>query len=127
MRWSGNPFALRTMKNELHPIELLILALLLVASAVRELLVAVIALVIVLAEWRRPRPAIELSGISGQLPPVTELPRNPRQLPPAPAAPPHVNPLHEELVHLPTRRLMELAGTRSKKHRRMELIAMIAA
>jgi hypothetical protein len=102
------------MKNELHPIELLILALLLVTSAVRELLVAVIAVVITLAEWRRPRPMVEL-------------PRIPRQLPPAPAAPPHVHPLHEELAHLPTRRLMELAGTRSKKHRRMELIAMIAA
>ena len=101
------------MKNELHPIELLILALLLVASAVRELLVAVIALVITLAEWRRPRPvAVVKESLTAA---------------PAPAAPPHVHPLHEELAHLPTRRLMELAGTRSKKHRRMELIAMIAA
>jgi hypothetical protein len=117
MRSPGNPFALRTMKTELHPIELLILAVLLVGSAVRELLVALIALVIVLAEWLRPRPVT-----------VT-----PRQAPPVAAAsarqpaPPHIHPLHEELAHLPVRRLMELAGTRSKKHRRMELLAMIAA
>jgi hypothetical protein len=89
------------MKNELHPIELLILALLLVASAVRELLVAVIALVITLAEWRRPRPMVEL-------------PRIPRQLPPAPAAPPHVHPILAELELLTCHQLRQIAGVKSK-------------
>jgi hypothetical protein len=66
-----------------------------------------------LAPARQPvSPAdelVELSGNSGQL------------------APPAVAPLYDDLAHLPVRQLMVLAGTRSKKHRRAELLAMVAA
>lgn len=42
-------------------------------------------------------------------------------------APPAVAPLFADLAHLSTRQLMALAGTRSKKHRRADLLAMVAA
>ena len=47
---------------------------------------------------------------------------------PAPVpAPPAVQPLYTELAHLPVSRLRTLAGTRFKRHRRHELLAMVAA
>jgi hypothetical protein len=38
-----------------------------------------------------------------------------------------VQPLYTELAHLPVSRLRTLAGTRSKRYRRTELLAMVAA
>jgi hypothetical protein len=52
---------------------------------------------------------VELSGNSGQL------------------APPAVAPLFEDLAHLSVRQLRELTGVRSKRFRRAELLAMVAA
>jgi hypothetical protein len=47
---------------------------------------------------------------------------------PAPVpAPPAVQPLYTELAHLPVSKLRTLAGTRSKRFRRTELLAMVAA
>jgi hypothetical protein len=47
---------------------------------------------------------------------------------PAPVpAPPAVQPLYTELAHLPVSHLRTLAGTRSKRFRRAELLAMVAA
>lgn len=47
---------------------------------------------------------------------------------PAPVpAPPAVAPLFEELAHLSVRQLRELTGIRSKRFRRAELLAMVAA
>jgi hypothetical protein len=98
------------MKNEIHPIELLILAALVVAAAVIDLAKVATALVLTIAGWRTPRPAVELSGNSGQLPA-------------APAAP-LVSPLLAELEALTVAQLQQLAGTRSKKHRKQQLITM---
>jgi hypothetical protein len=67
------------------------------------------------ALWVKP----ELSGDSGQL----EQPEAPAPVP----APPAVQPLYTELAHLPVSRLRTLAGTRSKRYRRTELLAMVAA
>jgi hypothetical protein len=67
------------------------------------------------ALWVNP----ELSGDSGQL----EQPEAPAPVP----APPAVQPLYTELAHLPVSKLRTIAGTRSKKYRRHELIAMVAA
>ena len=47
---------------------------------------------------------------------------------PAPVpAPPAVAPLFEDLAHLSVRQLRELTGVRSKRYRRVELLAMVAA
>jgi hypothetical protein len=46
---------------------------------------------------------------------------------PCTPAPPVVAPLYDDLAHLPVRQLMALAGTRSKKYRRADLLAMVAA
>jgi hypothetical protein len=47
---------------------------------------------------------------------------------PAPVpAPPAVAPLFEDLAHLSVRQLRELTGIRSKRFRRAELLAMVAA
>jgi hypothetical protein len=47
---------------------------------------------------------------------------------PAPVpAPPAVAPLFDELAHLSVRQLRELTGIRSKRYRRAELLAMVAA
>lgn len=63
--------------------------------------------------------------------PAAPAPARPQPPAPAPAphrpAPPAVAPLYDDLAHLPVRQLMALAGTRSKKHRRAELLAMVAA
>ena len=42
-------------------------------------------------------------------------------------APPAVAPLYAELAHLSVRQLRELTGIRSKRYRRAELLAMVAA
>jgi hypothetical protein len=64
------------------------------------------------ALWVKPE-------LSGQL----EQPEAPAPVP----APPAVQPLYTELAHLPVSRLRTLAGTRSKRYRRTELLAMVAA
>jgi hypothetical protein len=89
------------MKNELHPIELLILLAIVVASALLDLAVATTALVLTIAGWQPSRPT------------------------PAPApARPLISPLLLELEGLTVAQLQPLAGTRSKKHRKAELITM---
>jgi hypothetical protein len=95
------------MKNT-HPVELLVLAAMVAAAALLELTVALVALLLTVAGWR-PAPA------------------RPQRTAPRPPAPPAVAPLFDDLAHLTTRQLMALAGTRSKKHRRAELLAMVAA
>jgi hypothetical protein len=96
------------MKNEIHPIELLILAALVVAAAVIDLATALTALALTIAGWRTQRPAAEPSGNSGQLP----------------VAAPLVAPLLAELEALTVAQLQQLVGTRSKKHRKQQLITM---
>jgi hypothetical protein len=47
---------------------------------------------------------------------------------PAPVpAPPAVAPLYDQLAHLSVRQLREITGIRSKRYRRAELLAMVAA
>ena len=87
--------------HEAHPIELALLALLLVAEAITVLAAALLALVPSLASWR-PTPT-----------------------PTAPAPLQHpLTLLADQLEHLPHRELMELAGTlrRLAKHRLAELV-----
>ena len=88
------------MNREAHPIELALLAVLVVAEALAVLVAAVLAL----ASWR-PTPT-----------PASTAP-----------APPVVHPLAlvaESLQALPQRDLMQLAGTRRRlsKHRLTELV-----
>ena len=102
-------------RTTLHPIEVLALAAMALAWAVltlaRLVLVPVVALVLVLAGWRNVPPAPQ--------PPATTPP-------PAPAEHPLAR-LAEQLEALPAATLRTLAGTRSKRHRKAELIAMVAA
>jgi hypothetical protein len=58
---------------------------------------------------------------------VEQQPAAPEPCKPCTPAPPAVAPLYDDLAHLPVRQLMVLAGTRSKKYRRAELLAMVAA
>jgi hypothetical protein len=106
------------MKNE-HPVELLLAVALVAGMALLQLSVALVALVLTVARWR-PAPADHFRDARKMVAP--ELSGNPGQL-----APPAVAPLYADLAHLPVRQLMVLAGTRSKKHRRAELLAMVAA
>ena len=76
-----------------------------------------------LAAWasRRHRASVEQAPapIQGNAPIVEQSPTVP--------APPAVQPLYTELAHLPVSRLRTMAGTRSKRYRRTELLAMVAA
>ncbi len=88
--------------NEPHPVELLLLAGLVTLEAAAVLLVALVALVLTVASWR-PAP---------------------------PPAPPMVHPLAllaEQLEQLPVSRLRPMAGTRSKRIRKAELVAVLVA
>ena len=89
-------------RTELHPVEVLLLVGLVALEAVAVLLVALVALVLAVARWR-----------------------------PAPPAPPPI--VHQlalvaaELEALPVSRLRPMVGTRSKRLRKAELVAMVAA
>jgi hypothetical protein len=76
-----------------------------------------------LAAWasRRYRANVEQvePAIQATAPIVEQAPTVP--------APPAVQPLYTELAHLPVSKLRTLAGTRSKRYRRTELLAMVAA
>lgn len=88
--------------NELHPVELLLLAAVVTLEAAAVLLVALVALVLTVARWR-PAP---------------------------PPAPPMVHPLAlvaQQLEALPVAALRPMVGTRSKRIRKAELVAMLAA
>lgn len=90
------------MKNETDTIDLLLAVAWEVAEAVLVLAVALVALVLTVARWR-PAP---------------------------PPAPPMVHPLAlvaEQLEALPVSRLRPLAGVRSKRIRKAELVALAVA
>jgi hypothetical protein len=101
-------------RTTLHPIEVLLLAAMALAWAVltlaRLVLVPLAAMVLVMAGWRPASPQ----------PPTTAPP------PPAPAEHPLAR-LASGLEALPAATLRSLAGTRSKRYRKAELIAMVAA
>jgi hypothetical protein len=106
------------MKQELHPIEVLLLVALAAGWAVltlaRALAVPLVALVMARAGWRpaatAPSPA-----------PMVQ----PHQ-PPAPALHPLAL-VAAELEQLPVTALRQLAGVRSKRTRKIDLVAMVAA
>ena len=88
--------------NEPHPVELLLLAAVVTLEAAAVLLVALVALLLTVAR-RKPAP---------------------------PPAPPMVHPLAlvaEQLDQLPVSRLRPMAGTRSKRIRKAELVAVLVA
>ena len=96
-------------RPEPHPVELLLLAGLVALEAVAVLAAALVALV---AAITRPRP----SGFPA------------RVTPPPPA--PLLHPLAlvaEQLEAMPVTRLRSMAGVTIKRHRKAELIAMVAA
>ena len=109
-------------RTEAHPIELAIVAALVVAEALLVLVVAVAALVVTLAQWR---PAKKTSCAKASL-----LAHDINTAPSTPAAPPLQHPLAAlvaELQLLPVATLRGMAGTRSKAIRKADLIAMVAA
>jgi hypothetical protein len=104
------------MKQELHPIEALLLVALVAGWAVftlaRALVVPLVALVITLAGWRPPATA--------------EPPMAKSQSRPAPAHHPLAL-VAAELEALPVTAIRQLAGVRSKRTRKADLIAMVVA
>jgi hypothetical protein len=113
------------MKNA-HPVELLLAVALVAGLALLDLIAALVTLARAARAPEPVSPADELARAAraplALLAPAPELSGNPGQL-----APPAVAPLYADLAHLPVRQLMVLAGTRSKKYRRAELLAMVAA
>lgn len=97
-------------RTETHPVELLLLAAVVVAEALLVLVVAAAALVVTIT---RSRPAGSPA----------------RVMTPPPAAAPLQHPLAvlaAELEALPVSRLRPMAGTRSKRLKKAELVAMLA-
>lgn len=116
-RWPGprTIHPLETMQSphkEPHPVELLLLLGIAVIWAVRELLVALLALVLTLADRRPAAPEPE-----------------PVPAEPAPAAPLQhpLAVLAAELEALPQRQLMQLAGTRRRLPKRQLTELLVAA
>ena len=120
------------MKNtEAHPIELAIVAGLVVAESLLVLVMAGVALLLTLAQWR-PAPANTVSNdtIHGEPAPVAEpepikYPSSTRQV-----AQPQLHPLAliaTQLQALPVATLRQMANTRSKTVRKAQLIEMVAA
>ena len=108
------------MKNtEVHPIELALVAGLVVLEAVVVLVAAVVALVVTLAQWRpaaAPAPVAEPEPI--------KYPSSTHQV-----AQPQLHPLAliaTQLQALPVASLREMAGVRSKAIRKAQLIELIA-
>ena len=116
-------------KTETHPVELLLAVALEVAEAVLVLTVALVAPLLTVARAIRRRTAHP--AVVPQQPPAAAgsacrvMPQ-----PPAPAPAPAVHPLAlvaEQLEALPVTRLRPLANIRSKRARKAELVAMVAA
>ena len=104
------------MKNETDTITVLLAVAWEVAEAVLALLIAAAALLITVARAIRRRAAHPAVAVMTP--------------PPAPAPAPAVHPLAvlaAELEALPVSRLRPLAGVTSKRHRKIELISMVAA
>lgn len=94
-------------RTEPHPVELLLLSVLVVAVALVELVAAVVAML-------QPSPSTSRSG---------------DLLVDTPPAPPSVHPLAAiaaELEALPVARLRPMAGVRSKAIRKAQLIELVA-
>ena len=105
-------------KTETHPVELLIVAGLVALEALIVLVAGAAALVITLHRVIRRRAAHP--AVAG----------SPCRVMPPPAAAPAVHPLSvvaAELAELPVSRLRPMVGTRSKRIRKAELVAMVAA
>ncbi|KAF0652397.1 hypothetical protein L107_13850 [Cyanobium sp. Copco_Reservoir_LC18] len=98
------------MKNtDMHPVELLLLAAVVTLEALLVLTVALVALVLTLARWR---PAVPAPAATTEAPP------------------PAVHPLAlvaEQLEALPVAQLRPMAGTRSKRIRKHQLVAALVA
>jgi hypothetical protein len=112
-------------RTEAHPVELAIVAALVVADALLTLVVAalvpLVALVLTLVVSPRTGP------IGPELP---EIPTPPPAAPEAPLARPQPHPLATlaaEMQLLPVTQLRAMTGTRSKSIRKAQLIAMVAA
>lgn len=107
------------MDREAHPIELALLALLLVAEALAVLVAAVLVLGLSLASCRRSHAAAEWVSNAEHVQHLVGVADT------APAPLPHpLAQLADQLEALPHRQLMQLAGTRRRlaKHRLAELV-----
>jgi hypothetical protein len=106
------------MNKELHPIEVLLLVALAAGWAVltlaRAVLVPLVVLVATLAGWR-------LAATAPTQAPMVQPHRRP-----APAHHPLAL-MAAELEALPVTALRQLAGVRSKRNRKIDLVAMVAA
>ena len=122
-RWpSVRIFRPGLMNNkDLHPIEVLLLVALAAGWAVvtlaRAVLVPLVALGLALAGWR---PAATATTATAPAPMVQ------MHQPPAPALHPLAL-VAAELEQLPVTALRQLAGVRSKRARKIDLVAMVAA
>ena len=104
-------------RTEAHPVELAIVAALVVIEALLTLVVAAVALVLVLAQWRRAAPAAAAEPI--------KYPSSSHQV--AGPQPHPLATLATELQALPVAGLRAMAGTRSKSIRKAQLIEQVAA
>ena len=120
------------MKNETDTITVLLAVALEVTEAVLVLAVALVALVLTVARWR---PSQASSTKKPLLVPDTSPARTPHLAGVTSSTrTPHLVPLHhplalvaEQLEALPVAALRPMVGTRSKRLRKSELVAMVAA
>jgi hypothetical protein len=110
-------------RTEVHPIELAIGAALVVAESLLVLVAAAVALVLTLANWKQPAPPE--APTPPPAPPDAPLARG-GQMSSRPATHPLAQ-LATELEAMPATTLRAMAGTRSKRHTKAALIAMVAA
>ena len=118
-------------KTETHPVELLLAVALEVAEALIVLVAAAVGLLITVARAIRRRAA-HPAVVPQQPPAAAGSPTRvmPQPQPPAPAPAPAVHPLAvlaEQLEQLPVSTLRPMANIRSKRPRKAELVAMVAA
>jgi hypothetical protein len=105
-------------KPEAHPVELAIVAALLVMEALMTLVVAAVALVLTLANWRQPAPPAATAHSCAVAAPE------------APLVSPTPHPLAavaDRLALLPVTALRAMTGIRSKRIRKADLIARLVA
>ena len=117
------------MKNtEVHPIELALVAGLVVIEALVVLVAAVVALLVTLAQWR-PAPAPSPAPAAPSPAPAAPAPvAKPEPIQPQPQ--PQLHPLAliaTQLQALPVATLRQMANTRSKAIRKAQLIEMVIA